>query len=235
MGKWGKVDGMVFFPFFLIYTRVQDWIPHESEYNDEWDSSLFWEEADEWAMLSDCLVDCRIAVNFSALQWISNEIPFSFFFLLPKCHTSSFILPKRGVPQMKLLYALYMHVHLWKLIDLGLAVQRCDLIEDDGWIVYQCAATNCLKKCRFGLCAIFSWYPAAESRSQKPRDDRTSRSQRLWSDILMHLSLNHWDVQSHTHRYSKGELSFTFKQDIWEGVYQMFEYFFYCVGYVHLD
>lgn len=153
-------------------------------------------------------------------------------FLWPKGHTSSSVLDKWVVMNL----CTYVHVRLWKVIDLGLAVQHyeCCLMEDDGWVSYQSSATNRLKKCRFGFCTIFSRYPVAESRSQKRRDDRTLRTQRLWSDILMLLSLNHWDMQRRTHRYSKGDPSFTFNRDIWDGTHQMFWYCFYCVGCVKM-
>lgn len=158
-------------------------------------------------------------MNFSALYWIGNETP-SF---CPKCYMSCLILLKNEELYLRNLCTFVEMRQMYsKQRELRLAVQSYCLMEDDGWILYQHTATNRLKKCRFGFSAIFSPSPAAESRSQKPRDDRTLRTQRLWSDILMLLFLNHWDGQRRTCRYSKGELSFIFKQDIWDRTYQMF-------------
>lgn len=47
------------------------------------------------------------------------------------------LLLKRQVPLMELMYVLYECVHLWKLTEVGLAVQSCCMIKDDGWILYQ--------------------------------------------------------------------------------------------------
>lgn len=190
-------------------------MPIKSERDDEWDSPPFWEDA--WLWMSNA-------------KWLSSRLYFTsqhcngsvmkhlFFF----CHNVTQALTEETGST----YGTYVRtVWMCTLVETDRSGTSCtELLYDQGWRLDLVSAqrfTNRLKKCRFGFCAIFSWYPAAESRSQKPRDDRTLCTQRLWSDILMLLSLNHWDVQRRTHRYSKGELSFTFKPDIWDGMYEM--------------
>lgn len=211
--------------FFFIYPRTQCWIPSECERDDEWDSASFWE--DVWLWMSNTKkLSSRLQFTSKHCNW--PEMKHLFF---PQIVTQAPLRYWTEGSHLRHLYT-YVHAHFWKLIDSRL-VQGCGLIEYDGWILYQRTAANRLWKCRFGFSAIFSRYPAAESRSQEPRDNRTLRSQRLWSDILMLLSLNHWDVPRRTHRYSKGELSFMFIQDIWDRKHQII--CFYCLGYVHLD